>query len=160
MRFRVGLIRRGWVDDMDDTPLRLPLLDRRCPARGFLVRFCYNLGPVRIVDWRERDVFRLLALVDVGFLREGVSELEVIDMASASLSAHGFRYDFDCVDPNLVSQPNATPALPIAWQNVPREQSDSRRWFRALYEWDARLRVVRRRLQERSFDDIPGNESR
>ena len=83
-----------------------------------------------------------------------------IDMASASLLAHGFRYDFDCVDPNLVSQPNATPALPIAWQNVPREQSDSRRWFRALYEWDARLRVVRRRLQERSFDDIPGNESR
>ena len=37
---RIGLRRRGWVDDEDDTPLRLPLLERRRPVNGVLVRFC------------------------------------------------------------------------------------------------------------------------
>ena len=29
---RIGQRRRGWVDDEDDTPLRLPLLERRRPV--------------------------------------------------------------------------------------------------------------------------------
>ena len=51
---RIGLRRRKWVDDEDDTPLRLPLLERRRPVNGVLVRFCQWCAS------RQRDIFAFL----------------------------------------------------------------------------------------------------
>ena len=36
---RIGQRRRGWVDDEDDAPRRLPLVERRRPVNGVLVRY-------------------------------------------------------------------------------------------------------------------------
>ncbi len=36
---RIGQRRRGWVDDEDDAPRRLPLFERRRPVNGVLVRY-------------------------------------------------------------------------------------------------------------------------
>ena len=35
----IGQRRRGWVDDEDDAPRRLPLFERRRPVNGVLVRY-------------------------------------------------------------------------------------------------------------------------